>query len=96
MDHSLGALLEQNDQEHEQAIYNLSRTMVGLNIVTTQSKRVSSSSLRHSEDATLSYKPAHSCHLQSQFSAITHDKTLIGKLSIIEMGYIALVIRDAI
>jgi len=30
MDHSLGALLAQNnDQNHEQAIYYLSRTMIG-------------------------------------------------------------------
>ena len=30
MDHSLGALLAQNnDQEHEQAIYYMSRTMIG-------------------------------------------------------------------
>jgi len=36
------------------------------------------------------------CHLQSQSSVITHDKTLIAKLSIGKMGYITLTIQDAI
>jgi len=40
---------------------------------------VSSSGLRHPEDATLSYEPAHSRYLKSQSFEITYDKTLIVK-----------------
>ena len=57
-------------------------------------KRVFGSSLRHSEDATLSCGLAHSCHLQSQSFEIAHNKTLVAKRSISEMGYIALAILD--
>ena len=59
MDHSLGALLAQNnDQGHEQ-------TGSGQNTVTTRSRRNAYPGLCHPEDATLPSELAHSRHIQS-------------------------------
>ena len=66
MDHSLGTLLAQNnDQGYEQAIYYLSRTMIRVkHRYNPVKKRVSSFGFRHLEDATLSCGPYYSCHLK--------------------------------
>ena len=48
------------------------------------------------EDVTLSYGPAHSPFLKSQFFKTVYEETLITKWSFNEVGYIALVIRDVI
>ena len=50
----------------------------------------------HPEDVKLPYKPTHSCCLQSQSSAIAHNKIIIAKLYISEMSYLALAVRDVI
>jgi len=59
MDHSLGALLAQNnDHGHEQ-------TGSGQNTVTTRSRRNASPGFCHPEDVTLPSGPAHSRHILS-------------------------------
>jgi len=66
MDHSLGALLAQNDDEnHEHAICYLSRTMIGQSTVTTNRKGMLSVGLRCPEDVTQPDGVTHSCYLQS-------------------------------
>ena len=78
MDHSLGALLVQNnDQGHEQAIYYLSRTMIGDEHHYNSIEKEFSFGLRCSEDATLSYGPDHSRHLESQSIEITYDEAIV-------------------
>jgi len=94
MDHSLRALLAQNnDQNHEHAIYYLSRTMIGakhrykpnrermLTLVFAVQK------MRH-----YLMGATHSSHLQSQSFAITDDKSIFAEQQTSEMGHIALTI----
>jgi len=96
MDYSLGALLAQNnDQGHEQAIYYLSRTMIGaehryilvkkecLALVFVVQK------MRH-------YLVGQTIHVISKVNPLSYVETIIVKRSIGEMGSIALAIRDAI
>jgi len=95
MDHSLGALLAQNnDQGHEHAIYYLSRTMVGAEhrYNQTRSKRMLGIGIRHPEDVTLLGGPNRTLHIKSQSFKITYDEAIITEWSIGEIGHIALLI----
>jgi len=46
--------------------------------------------IRHPEDATLLDGPNHTRHIKSQSFKIAYDKAIIAKLSISEMGHVAL------
>ena len=72
MDHSLGALLAQKDENHhEQAIYYLSRTLIGAK------SRYNPIEKECLEDTTLFGQPNHTCHLQSESFASSHDEARI-------------------
>ena len=84
MDHSLRALLAQNNnQGHEQAIYYLSRIMIGVehryNSIEKNARHCYSPSRRR--DTTWWTKPIH--HIKSQSFKIAHDEaiTLNGRLA---------------
>jgi len=97
MDHSLGALLAQNnDHGHEQAIYYLSRPWSVLNIDTTQLKKNAWRWYCYSENATLPGEPKHTRHIKSQSFKIADDEAIIAECSIGKMGHITLPIRDVI
>ena len=66
MDHFLGALLAQNnDQGHELAIYYLSRTLIGPIIGKTDRKGMFGVGVRHPENATLPDGSNHTRHIKS-------------------------------
>ena len=89
MDHSLGALLAQNDdQGREQAIYYLSRTMI--TPVQPDREGMFGVGVRCSENATLFGKPNNKRHLKSQPLEVTHDKAVIIKRPAGKMGHIAI------
>jgi len=92
MDHSLGALLAQNnDQGHEQAIYYLSRTMIWT-LIQPYQKRMLCIGIRCPEDVTLLGKTNHT----HQSFKIAYDEAIITEWSIRKMGHTALPIWDAI
>ena len=92
MDHSLGALLAQNnDQGHEQAIYYPSRTMIGAeHRYSPIERRMLGVGIRRPEDATLLGESNHTRHIKSQSFKIAYDETIITECSIGKMGQIAL------
>jgi len=94
MDHSLGALLAQNnDQGHEQAIYYLSRTMIRAeHRYNPIEKKMLGIGIRHSEDATLLDGPNHTRHIKSQSFKIAYDEAIVTEWLIGKMGHIALLI----
>ena len=82
MDHSLGALLAQNDdQGQEQAIYYLSRTMIGAehryNPIEKECLALVFANVWHwcspSENATLFGRPNYKRHIKSQPPEVTYD-----------------------
>ena len=92
MDHSLGALLSQNnDQGHEQAIYYLSRTMIGAehryNLIQKEWLGVG---ICRPEDATILGGPNYTHHIKSQSFKIAYDETIIIEWSIGKMGHVGL------
>jgi len=81
MDHSLGALLAQEDDNgYEQAIYYLSNTLVGAescyNLIEKECLALIS------EDTTLFGQPNYTCHFQSEPFASSHEETGIIKFKI--------------
>ena len=81
MDHSLRALLAQNnDPGHEQEIYYLSRIMIGAehqyNLI---EKRMLGADGCYSENATLPSGPNHTCHIKSQSFKIAYDKAIVAE-----------------
>ena len=93
MDYSLGALLAQNnDLRREQVIYYLSRIMIEAEHRYNPVEKECLALVFAQKMQILLGRLVYSCHLQSQSFKIAHDKTLIAKRSIDEMGYIALAI----
>ena len=94
MDHSLGALLAQNnDLGHEQAMYCLSRNMIGAEHRDNPiEKEYLAFGVRCPENVTLLGGPNYTCHIKSQSFKIAYDKAIITKWSIGEIGHIALLI----
>jgi len=93
MDHSLGDFLAQNnDQEHEQAIYYMSRTMIGVehqyNLILKEYLALifAVQKMRHY------FVPNHTRYIKSQSFKIAYDKAIITEWSIGKIGHIALLI----
>ena len=75
MDHFLGALLAlKNDEGDEQAIYYLSRILIGDESRYNPVEKNASLLFQHPEDTTLFGRVDHPCHFQSQSFMDSHDK----------------------
>src|SRR3954462_598896 len=93
MEHSLGALLAQKSNEgHEQAIYYLSRTMVGAehryNLVEKECL-----ALVFAEDAALFDGADYLCRIKDQSFTTSYDQTFRPQRSAHQMGHVVVTIR---
>ena len=83
MDHSLGTLLVQkNDEGAEQVIYYLSRTLIGAESHYNSVEKECLALVLHLEDATLLGQAVYSCHFHSHSSSDSYDKVKFPKLQV--------------